>query len=325
MPRPPRVFAPGAVFHVYARVARGEPVFSDPTEASAFVDLLRELKARDGFTLFAWCLMSNHYHLALRAGDVLLWRTMASLQGRSAKAFNHRRQLTGPLWQGRYRSKLVQGDNHLRRLVASIHLNPVAAGIVADPADWSLSGHRELLGRAGEGLADRDQALLLWGGRRSSAVRAYRRTLGEVRDAAWVDLIPGRLPWWRGAAETDPQLEPAGGGPFVDALGRTTAPERPRLEPAEFLARAAAALGLDVEQLAGRHRDPETARARGVVALLAVERHGQRLRALALLLGKHEGSLGYAARRVAEARSDDLGLRAELDRVDAAISAGGPS
>ena len=66
MPRHPRLFLPGAIYHVYCRVARGEYVFDGDFEAIEFVETLRKVKGLDGWTVFAWCLMGNHYHLVLK-------------------------------------------------------------------------------------------------------------------------------------------------------------------------------------------------------------------------------------------------------------------
>ena len=70
MPRTPRVFVEGGIYHVYNRFASGEDVFADPEAAQDFVELLRFVKKRDGWTVFAWVLMSNHYHLAIRSRAV---------------------------------------------------------------------------------------------------------------------------------------------------------------------------------------------------------------------------------------------------------------
>ncbi len=79
MPRPARVFVEGGVYHVYNRIARGEDRFRDERDAERFVDLLREVKQRDELTVFAWCLMSNHYHLAVRTSATPLARSMKSV------------------------------------------------------------------------------------------------------------------------------------------------------------------------------------------------------------------------------------------------------
>ncbi len=67
-------------------------------ESIEFLELLRGLKKRDGFQVFAWSLLSNHFHLALRTSAVPLSRTMRTLQGGYSKAFNRRWRRTGPLW-----------------------------------------------------------------------------------------------------------------------------------------------------------------------------------------------------------------------------------
>ena len=60
MPRGLRCFVEGGIYHVYNRFSSGEPVFADPEEALEFIEFLRYIKQRDGWTVFAWVLMSNH-------------------------------------------------------------------------------------------------------------------------------------------------------------------------------------------------------------------------------------------------------------------------
>jgi REP element-mobilizing transposase RayT len=96
MPRRPRVFIEGLTYHVYNRVGRGEAPFALEEEAERFWSLLHEAKERDGLTILAWCIMPNHYHLAVRTGAVPLWRSMRMLQHRYAQAFNRRCKVFGP-------------------------------------------------------------------------------------------------------------------------------------------------------------------------------------------------------------------------------------
>jgi REP element-mobilizing transposase RayT len=72
MPRAPRVFIEDGFYHVYNRVTRGERVFADDGEADRLVDVMREVKQQDGLIVLAWCVMSNHYHLAVRCTSVPL-------------------------------------------------------------------------------------------------------------------------------------------------------------------------------------------------------------------------------------------------------------
>jgi hypothetical protein len=75
MPRRPRLFVPGATYHVFCRVARGELAFDDRLGAGCFVSALREVTALDGWRVLAWCLIANHYHVVARTASNPLWRS----------------------------------------------------------------------------------------------------------------------------------------------------------------------------------------------------------------------------------------------------------
>jgi len=155
MPRRPCLFLSGAIYHVYCRVARGEFIFDDHDEAAEFVEPLRTVRDLDGWTVFAWVLMGNHYHLVLKTGDIALWRSMARLQGSYSRAFNRRHRFLGRLWQSRYRARVIDSEDCFRQVVAYVHLNPVSAGMVDHPADHVYSGHRELIGACRPHVVDR--------------------------------------------------------------------------------------------------------------------------------------------------------------------------
>jgi len=72
VPRKPGIVVAGGTYHVSCRVARGERPFVDKTVAGAFVSMIADVKRDHGLTVLAWCLMPNHYHLVLRAGELPL-------------------------------------------------------------------------------------------------------------------------------------------------------------------------------------------------------------------------------------------------------------
>jgi REP element-mobilizing transposase RayT len=203
MARSPRIFFPGAIYHVYCRTARGEMVFSDPLEAHAFVDTVADVKRLHGFLVLGWCLMSNHYHLVGQTRETPLWRSMARIQCRVARAFNRRYRLLGRLWQSRYKARLVQDDIYFRQLLAYVHLNPVAVGLTDDPAGHEWSGHAALIGRRDPRLVDVRAALRGFGESLRDARAAY---LEQVRNVAkMVSKHPGSVSRWletsRGVAD----------------------------------------------------------------------------------------------------------------------------
>ncbi len=122
---------------------------------------------------------------------------MRSLQQRVTRGINARHRVYGPLWQGRYRAKMVKEQRYLDQLLIYIHLNPVQAGLVSDPAQYSWSGHRELLGKVKNPIVDVDEVLRVFGTTRRTARAAYVRRLKGSLEEMWVGEEPGRLPWWR--------------------------------------------------------------------------------------------------------------------------------
>ena len=104
MPRRPRVFVDGAIYHVYCRFAHGARVFASPEEAERFLSIVREVKRTDGLSILAWCLMPTHYHLAVRTGRLPLWRSLRVIQGRFAVAHNGYHQLCRTRYSSRKKS-----------------------------------------------------------------------------------------------------------------------------------------------------------------------------------------------------------------------------
>ncbi len=145
MPRQPRVFVDGAMYHVYCRVGRGERVFESKGEVEELLSILTDVKQRDGFAVLAWCVMANHYHLVLRSGRAPLWRTMRLVQGRYSKSFNRRNRVYGALWQGRYKAKLIGGERHVQ------HAGDHPAG-KRDVPLWSILLLLGLAAFVGEGM-----------------------------------------------------------------------------------------------------------------------------------------------------------------------------
>ncbi|MFI5167764.1 MAG: transposase [Thermoanaerobaculales bacterium] len=308
MPRRAREFVAGAIYHVTCGTVRGEPVLAGLAEVEALLGVVGEVTRRDGLAVLAWCVLPDRYHLALRCGEVPIWRTMRSLQGRAAREINRQRGAAGALWQGRYAAVQVAGA-HARRLVAYIHARPVARGLADEAAAFAWSGHRDLLG-GGRGPIEVAEVMRFFAASPAAARRAYADEVASCLAAPWGAAEPGRLPWWRRRGEEAP-AQAVVGGAAAPGGGRVW---EPATFPAEiFLDVAARTLEVTLDYLSSHHSDRARTRLRQLVAWVAVERCGVRGRELARVLGRHPVvvSRWISAARVRKSRDETFRRRCE--------------
>jgi len=319
MPRKARLFVPGAIYHVYCRVARGEFVFDDPYEAAEFVQVVRLVSDLDGWSVLAWCLMGNHYHLVTQTASVPLWRSMARLQRRVARGYNRRHRLYGRLWQSRYKARVIDSQEYFRQVVAYVHLNPVCAGVVSDPAAYPHSGHAAILGRCRAVLVDVQRVLRGFGdGSITSARDEYLAWVRTVAEAKWSGLE--ELPWWAGASHGDEIASAQKHSRATTFDGGPTEEGPPLLELDDVLRRFEQVSGCRLEELASRGRSPRVARARADLASIAVGAYGHRVRDVAKALNKNAGSVSRWLTQVAGEARDDPKICRELAALTKAIA-----
>lgn len=144
MARLPRLTMPGYPHHVIQRGNNRQPIFASVADYQVLLDLLDENAKKFHVALHAYVLMSNHFHLlATPATTDGLPQMMQSVGRRYVRYFNDSQKRTGTLWEGRYKSTLIQTDRYLLACMAYMDLNPVRAGLVPGPQDypWSSYGH----------------------------------------------------------------------------------------------------------------------------------------------------------------------------------------
>ena len=147
MSRLPRLTVPGYPHHVIQRGNNRQPIVVDTDDRQRMLDELREHAQAQGVAVHAYVLMDNHLHLLVTpdAGDSL--PLMMQGVGRSyVRWFNRRHGRSGTLWEGRYRSTLIEAERYLLACMAYIDLNPVRAGMVPAAADYRWSSHAHLVG-----------------------------------------------------------------------------------------------------------------------------------------------------------------------------------
>jgi putative transposase len=148
MARQPRLTVTGYPHHVILRGNNRQDIFRTPADFDRMLDLLFEHARAQGVDVHAYVLMSNHLHLLLTPQkDQALPKMMQSVGRSYVQVFNKVHGRTGTLWEGRYRSTLIQSDRYLLACMAYIDLNPVRAHMVVQPEDYRWSSYAHYTGR----------------------------------------------------------------------------------------------------------------------------------------------------------------------------------
>ncbi len=144
MARNPRVQFPGAIYHVTNRGNDRDNLFATPAAASAFIDCLWEVCEQTKWKIHAYCMLRNHYHLAIETPEGNLVEGVHWLQSTYGNRFNRFRKESGRTFQGRYKAILIEPGIHLLYLTCYLHLNPVRANLVSleQLADFRWSSYR---------------------------------------------------------------------------------------------------------------------------------------------------------------------------------------
>ena len=142
MPRQPRFFVPGMPQHVIVRGIDRKAVFFSPNDYSLYIESLKRSSQQYDCAIHAYVLMSNHVHLLMTPGSKQALPQFFQAMGRYyVQELNRRLDRVGALWQGRYKTSLVQDDLYLLTCYRYIELNPVRAGIVNHPNEYAYSSY----------------------------------------------------------------------------------------------------------------------------------------------------------------------------------------
>ncbi len=186
--RPLRLQGRGAVHHVIVRGNERKAIFRDDRDREEYLDRLDRYRARFHFSLYAYCLMTNHIHLAIEEDETSLSRIMHALQSSYTNWYNRRHRRVGHLFQGRFKSYLVDRERYLMALLRYIHENPVRAAMVGRAEEYPWSSDRYFRGSPAPSWLDLDRVLSMIGPTRSAAVARYRRLMGEPADPIYEQL-----------------------------------------------------------------------------------------------------------------------------------------
>ena len=191
MARPLRIEFAGALYHVTSRGDRRENIYESDADRENFLLILEEVCIRFNWSIHSYCLMSNHYHLLVETPDGNLSKGMRQLNGVYTQKYNRNNNKVGHVFQGRFKSILVDGDAYLMELARYIVLNPVRAQMVRSARDWRWSSYRATVGAVPcpEWL-DREWLLCSFAKRQSEAIDRFKHFVadGKNQPSPWDNL-----------------------------------------------------------------------------------------------------------------------------------------
>jgi len=323
MPRRLRIEYPGAIYHIMARGNGRQHIVRDDVDRERLLQGLARSVQRCGWRVYAFVVLTNHLHVVLKTPQPNLGRGMQVFLSAYANAWARRHKFTGHVFQGRYRTEMVEDESYLWTVTRYVHLNPVRARLVDDPALWAWSSYPGYAhSRRALDWVAYDELLQAWraefGG--SGGAAAYRRYVG----AGLVE--PPRSPWLE--AEQGWAL---GSREFLARLGRLVrqrAPgERRResrfargVELRRVLDVVCASYEVDRSELSRRGSPHE---ARAALAYLARKHTEATNAALVGILGlSRPESVPNLTRRFVALLAEHRKVRKRLTELESALAAG---
>ncbi len=196
MARPYRILGENAFYHITSRGDGRRKIFKNKRDKDKFLGYVTRSKGKYNFRLYAYVLMDNHYHLLIETLKPNLSKIMHYINSVYTTYFNKVNNNVGHVFQGRYKSIIVDADNYYKKLTRYIHLNPVKAKIVEKPEDYKWSSYREYIKISNNVYIDREEAIQLLG----MGVGEYKRFVEEgsdkedkIFDKVYANSILGRV------------------------------------------------------------------------------------------------------------------------------------
>jgi REP element-mobilizing transposase RayT len=311
MARKPRVHYPGALYHVILRGNSGQTIFFDDNDRTRFYLLIQEGVERFGHRIHAFCLMTNHVHLAIQIADISLSRILQNLSFRYTRWVNWRQGKTGHLFQGRYKAVLIDADTYLQELTRYIHLNPVRAGMVRETEKYPWSSYRAYLGLETIPWLTTDWVLSQFSKRLSVARRAYMRFIQEGKGG-------GHQEEYHRGSDTDSRI--LGDDTFIGrVLDEKQMKQRQKVSLDKIMVEVCRYLSLKEKDLGGVGKDRRLSEVRGIAAWLVLELGVCTLGELGKRTGRDVSTLSSAARRLQIRSKTDLKL---AERMKEGLEAG---
>jgi len=192
VPRKAREKSGSGVYHIILRGINRQAIFGDDDDRKRFLYTLKRYKKVCDYNIYAYCLMGNHLHLLIKTGAEPLEQIMRRIAGSYVYWYNQKNERIGNLFQDRFKSEPVETDTYLLTVSRYIHQNPLKAGIVKNPGDFTWSSYRDYL--EGKGITDTSFILSIFNNNKKSALARFKTfTCAHNEDECLEIKEPGKL------------------------------------------------------------------------------------------------------------------------------------
>lgn len=163
MPRIARLTHKGGFYHIFNRGLEKKAIFRQDKDYHKLLTKLSELLVDNHWTIYAYCLLPNHFHLLVEEKKLPIAKLIGRLFTSYGVYFNKKYKRQGPLFGNRFKSKLIQKDSYFFEVSRYIHLNPVRANLVKDPLEYPYSSLREYTGSGRRKIINLEKVTTLLG------------------------------------------------------------------------------------------------------------------------------------------------------------------
>lgn len=301
MGRPLRIKYPGAHYHITSRGNEQKDIYKSRRDREQFLSYLESSVTRYRAIIHAYCLMTNHYHLLLETPEGNLPEILRHINGAYTNYYNSKRKRSGHLFQGRYKSILIEADEYLMELTRYIHLNPVRCGIVTKPEEYRWSSYQDYIGdRPKPAWLCTETVLAHFG-----AGKTYRRFVEHMLDKEYKNPLESVI------ASTL-----LGSEPFIQEITAThiDGKEMVRDVPAIRELSKARKIETILENVRGVFGDAGLEQKVGIY--LAHRRSGARLKEIGEYFNKKDSAIAQTTKRLREKMAMDKSLKKKIEELE---------
>lgn len=305
MARRSRFHLPSTIYHVMLRGNDGQTIFFSDEDRCRLCLLMQEGVERFGHSIYSFCFMSNHIHLAIKVGEASISRIIQNLAFRYTRYVNKKHNRIGHLFQGRFKSIIVDGNRYLKELIRYIHLNPVRACLVNQPEKYMWSSHRAYLMLDEYTWLTCDDVLKNFGSTRSEALSNYENYIFKGIG------VESDLDFKSGCSEGI-----LGDEIFVDKFLETVEGVQKReIKLSDLAAKLCQRFNLTEKALCSSGKNRMESHVRSILAFFVREIENLSFEELAGFLNRDPSGLSKLAFRLESKRSKSPSLSIEIDEL----------